>query len=489
MINPLNPINMVDFYKLSHISQYPSDTEILYSNFTARSDKHYNKTKYYNGKIVFWGLQAFIKDIIIEKFNTHFFNRPKKEVISEYKEVIENMLGKEINTSNIEKLHDIGYLPLEIKALKEGSEVNIKVPVITIKNTDKRFFWVTNYIETMLSAEMWKPITAATIARDYKNLVTYWSDKTCDNDNHVLYQCHDFGFRGMGSIEDAGNTSSGHLLYFLGSDTVPANIRLRNYYTSSKENYIYSSAIRGTEHSVMCAGGKEYELETFKRLLTNKELDGNFSIVSDTWDLGNVLTNILPKCKDIILNRNGTTVIRPDSGDPVKIVCGDKSLDKSNPLYYGCLELLWKEFGGTFNSKGYRVLNPKIGLVYGDGITINIADKMLDAMEKLGFASSNIVLGVGSYTYQYLTRDTLGFAVKATYGVFGGTPRELFKDPITDDGTKKSAKGLLKVIKENNNYILLDQQTESEERTGELKTVFINGKLTFNETIDKLRNF
>lgn len=489
MINLQNPISWVDLYKTSHISQYPKNTTLLYSNFTARSDKFYNKTKGYDGKLTFFGLQGFIKFVLIENFNNNFFNRPHDEVIFEYHKVMENILGFPIDTSNISKLHKLGYLPIKIKALPEGSRVGMKVPLLTIVNTIPEFFWVTNYIETMLSAELWKPVTCATIAHDYKQIMEIYANDTCDNDSHIPYQCHDFGCRGLSGMYDAMHSSAGHLLYFLGSDTVVSNLYLQNYYGVKDENYQYSSGIRGTEHSVMCAGGQEDEFETYKRLLTDVSLSGNFSIVSDTWDLFNVITNYLPKLKTIIEERPGKTVIRPDSGDQLKIICGDESKPDGSPERSGCIQLLWEIFGGYTNSKGYKVLNDKIGLVYGDGITIEKAVNILEKLKDMGFASSNIVFGVGSYTYQYLTRDTLGFAVKATYAEFDGVGKNLFKDPVTDNGVKKSAKGLLKVTFDNlGNYILLDQVTRQEETEGELLEIFCNSKLIVDKTIEELRS-
>lgn len=801
----INPMLSIDSYKTSHVKQYPLGTTSLYSNFTARSDKYFQALEeYYDHKVVFFGIQGFIKDVLIEQFQNGFFKRPHDEVVGECYDILSKVTGnRDIDISNISDLHKLGYLPLKIKALPEGSSVNIKIPLLTITNTLPEYFWLVNYIETMLSTYMWKPITSATIAKQYYKLVRDYADKTCDNYDHMQYQCHDFGCRGMGSMEDAMKSSAGHLLYFTGSDTIQSNVWLQQYYKVNDPDYVYSTAVPGTEHSVMCVGKKENECETYKRLI-HEFPKGIFSIVSDTWDIWKVLTNYLPKLKKDIEDRDGTIVIRPDcltsdteiltpqgwkcftdltedslvaqvsednktfefvkpsriinhpykgtmyhfknssgscditvtpnhrmvlkntdgtetimeaeelyaktnepndyngissvlyyspssdtdndlsekdkllvqyfneygkvysdmeddkehlynvfdntcrgpyspaitmsldsnsdmrvamrvcrsmgydesssedyglftddmsehidflnnktlsttwvqkfvslvgstckmlpvsvfnnkcmdllkrvlplagytfdqadtnetiiltirkveqqvnwnnvfsykteyngtvhcvtvptgkilvkrnncvlvtgnSGDQVKILCGNKGKkDVSFAEHSGCLELLWNEFGGTYNRKGYRVLNPKIGLVYGDGITLQKASAILNEMQHMGFASSNITLGVGSYTYQYNTRDTFGFAIKATHAVVNNESIDIFKDPITDDGVKKSAKGLLRVEKEHGEYVLYEQQTPEQEEQGELKTVFLDGELVREVTIEDLRQY
>lgn len=216
----------------------------------------------------------------------------------------------------------------------------------------------------------------------------------------------------------------------------------------------------------MCAGGKEDELETFRRLIT---------IVSDTWDFWKVMTGYLPKLKDEILARDGRLVIRPDSGNPAHIIAGYKQEDFENwreqveafkiisPIeWVGAYEVLWKIFGGTINEKGYKVLNPKVGIIYGDSITLERQEEIYKRLEERGFAATNLVPGVGSYTYQYKSRDSLGFAMKATWCQVNGEGREIFKDPKTDDGTKKSLKGLICVQSDGNKYIAEDQVTKEQ---------------------------
>jgi nicotinamide phosphoribosyltransferase len=486
----INPLFRVDFYKVGHINQYPSGTEEIYSNLTARSSKLAQKSSVFDDGIVVFGTTALIKEFFIEHFNEGFFNRPKDEVVNEYKTLVDNALGCDMDVSHIAALHDLGYLPLEIKALPEGSFVNIRVPFVTIRNTKPDFFWLTNYVETTLSSDLWKPCTVATIARQYKKLLTKYADLTGVPREFVLWQGHDFALRGLSGFD---NSTAGHLTSFLGTDTVSAIVFVNKYYHGDKT--FVGGSVPATEHSVMCAGGQESELQTFERLLEIYKT-GVISIVSDTWDFWKVIAgpdSIAAKLKDKILNRKpnavglAKVVFRPDSGNPVDILCGDVSAAVGSPESKGAVQCLWETFGGTINEKGYKVLNERVGLIYGDSITLERAEAILSRLAAQGFASSNVVFGIGSFTYQYITRDSFGMAVKATNATINGKDSELFKDPITDNGTKRSAKGLLRVEKINEEYVLFDQQTREQERQGELKTIFLDGMLMIDDTIEAIR--
>jgi nicotinamide phosphoribosyltransferase len=280
----------------------------------------------------------------------------------------------------------------------------------------------------------------------------------------------------MAGLEAGIIASAGHLLSFTGTDTLPAIDFLEEYYNADSDQELIAGSVAATEHSVMCMGTTSGEFDTYKRLITEIYPSGIVSIVSDTWDLWKVLTDIIPALKNEILSRNGKVVIRPDSGDPADILCGNPN-GKTEAEKKGVVELLWDIFGGTLNNKGYKELVPQIGAIYGDSITLKRAEDICRRLMENGFASTNIVLGIGSYTYQYNTRDTFGFAMKATYGEVNGEGREIFKDPITDDGTKKSAKGLMKVVLKEGKYELIDQVSWEEENQGELKEVFRDGKM------------
>lgn len=479
------PILYKDGYKVGHVFQYPKGTEMVYSNITPRGSRIDGVDK-----VVVFGIQYFIKDYLINRFNEGFFYQPKEKVLAQYKRRIDNYLGKDtVPIDHLSELHDQGYLPLEIKALEEGTLCPMRVPLLTIKNTIPKFFWLTNFLETILCSVIWHPMTSATIAHTYKKLLSEYANKTSDMPEFVQWQGHDFSMRGMSGLESAIISGAGHLLSFSGTDTIPAIDFLEKFYNANSDSELIGGSVPATEHSVMCLGGETSEYDTFKRLLTEVYPKGIVSVVSDTWDYWKVLTEVLSDMKNLIMAREGKLVIRPDSGDPVKIICGDEEATRGSPEYFGSIEILWKIFGGTINSKGYKQLDPHVGLIYGDSITLDRCKRICEGLEAKGFASTNVVFGIGSYTYQHVTRDTFGFAMKATYGIINGEPIEIFKDPITDSGIKKSAKGLLRV---NEDLTLSEQVSCEEEKTGLLKTVFLDGKLvkeySLQEIRDKLKN-
>lgn len=487
----LNPLTAIDFYKADHRRQYPDGTEYVYSNFTPRSGKLAPVLETYDNKVVFFGLQGFIKHFLIETWNDAFFSQPKEEIVKAYKARMDGALGVDaVTVHHIEALHDLGYLPIRIKALPEGSRVNMRVPMITVVNTKPEFFWLTNYLETCLSAGLWKSCATATIAYEYKKLLRGAAIKTGVDLKSIAIQAHDFSFRGMSGIHDAVQHSAGHLTSFIGTDTVAAIDYLEDYYNAEG---VIGVSVPATEHSVMCMGTKEDEVETFRRLIEYLYPKGIVSIVSDTWDFWQVITEFTVALKDKILARQpnemglAKVVFRPDSGDPVKIICGDTYAPKDSPAYKGAVECLWNVFGGTETDAGYKVLHERVGLIYGDSITLERAKRILDGLAAKGFASSNIVLGIGSYTYQYMTRDSFGFAMKATWGQVDGQGRDIFKDPITDSGLKKSAKGLLRVELEDGDFVLYDQQTPEQEKHGALEVVFEDGELLVDESLTEIR--
>ncbi|EOL9012907.1 nicotinate phosphoribosyltransferase [Cronobacter malonaticus] len=487
----MNPILAIDGYKVSHREQYPAGTTKVYSNFTPRSDRHFH-SPVADGKLVFFGLQGFLQWFLVDLFNAQFFARPEAEVVDEYQAVMDSYIGKgAVSADHIRALHQLGYLPLHIKALDEGSKVAMKVPVLTITNTLPEFFWLVNYLETVLSAELWKSSTNATIAHHYRTICERWAEKTCSDISHLDFQCHDFSFRGMSGLQDTAQAGCGHLLSFKGTDNIPSMLYARDYYTQGQECFIAAS-IPATEHSVMCMGEKESEIETFRRLICDLYPNGFVSIVSDTWDYWRVITEYTRELKTQIMAREGRVVFRPDSGDPVEILCGTGADDDTRadrtPEEKGSVEVLWEIFGGTVNDKGFKVLDPHVGLIYGDSITLERAEEILRRLAAKGFASSNVVFGVGSFTYQYNTRDTFGFAMKATYGEVNGVGRMIFKEPKTDSGLKRSARGLLRVERDDNgDYQLFDEQTLEQEQQGELKTRFLDGKLYGVEHLETLR--
>lgn len=337
-------------------------------------------------------------------------------------------------------------------------------------------------------------MNSATIADKYKQILKTYAIKTSDSPDFVQWQGHDFSYRGMFGNEAAMMSGAAHLLSFFGTDTLPAIDFLEEYYGANSDKEMIGGSIPATEHSVMCFGDSSDEYSTFHRLLTEVYPKGLVSVVSDTWDYWKVLIETLPKLKDIIMNRDGKLVIRPDSGDPVDIICGVNRSGMFGGTYppttkeeiKGSIEILWDIFGGKINSKGYKELDPHIGLIYGDSITLERAEEICRRLEQKGFASTNVVLGIGSYTYQYNTRDTFGFAMKATYGVVDGKPINIFKKPKTDDGLKNSAKGLLKV----DSNMKLHEEMSVEEcfvSTNMLQPVFRDSVLLKEFSLEEIR--
>lgn len=557
LITPL----LLDSYKLSHPEQYPAKTSLVYSNFTARSGKYLNDAKYG----IFFGLQYFIKEYLVYQFNDNFFNQPKEKVISECKRLITNHLGN-ADVSRLEALHDLGYLPIEIKALEEGTRVPIKTPMLVIFNTHPDFYWLTNGLETLLSNVLWKPVVSASIADVYMQEFKKYAEETCDDSMVVKFQGHDFSMRGMPGIEAALLSGAGHVTAFSGSDTVPVIMFMEEYYNANSDNEMIAVSVPASEHSVEClhaVAGEQVNEEGYVQHMLDTYPKGIVSVVSDGFDYWEMITKVLPKFKDQILGRDGTYVIRPDSGDPVEIVCGKEIDDVTNEYsrhyddnsmlrdwcaeiveerireetphgeyggdltmqfkyqdkYYECtvepnwnrydkqyyyidgidkvvfneieltpeekgsVQFLYEEFGGFTNSKGFIELDPHIRLIYGDSITMERQKEILRRLKDKGFASNAVVLGIGSFTYTMNTRDTLGLAVKATYGEVDGEGRPIFKDPATDDGMKKSAFGLLRVEED----LTLSDQQSWETEGGMLTTVFKDGKILRETSLNEVR--
>ena len=479
---------LCDFYKISHREQYPSGTEIVYSTWTPRASKIDGVDE-----VVAFGFQYFVEKFLINWFNEFFFNKSIEEVLYQYKYIIEATLGvRDPPTRHIEELHQTGFLPLEIKAVPEGTRVPIRVPMLTIQNTDKRFFWLTNYIETLASTTLWMPSTSATIAAQYRNILNCYAARTGSNPDFVKFQAHDFSMRGHSSLESGAMSGLGHLTSFVGTDTIPAIHMGMEYYGSDPMRELVGTSIPATEHSVMCAYGQD-ELTSYAHLLTNVYPTGMVSIVSDTWDFWNVVTNVIggKYLRDLIMKRDGKVVIRPDSGDPVKILCGDP--ESNDPAAHdGLVKVLWHIFGGKLNAAGYMELCPKIGAIYGDAITLDRCAEICYRLQQKGFASTNVVFGVGSFSYQYQTRDTFGFALKSTLCKINGEEKQIFKNPKTDDGTKKSQKGAVAVYRTPYGHIrYLDgmtlEQAEHSSNGNILETIFRNGKAYNRTTLQGVR--
>lgn len=560
----LNPMLLCDFYKLSHRKQYPSGTHYVYSTWTPRASRIEGIDK-----VVAFGYQAFIQEWLIDYFNECFFAADIEVILEDYAVVICGSFGLSLeqayeNVQHIRDLHALGYLPVRICAVPEGKSYPIRTPVLTIENTDPAFFWVTNYLESLMSCCLWQPATSATIALHYGKLLHQYAKSTSiANIPPTHLKMHDFSMRGMSSLQSACTSGAGHLLVSPFSDNIPAIMYMTYHYLMPDS---YASSVPATEHSVQCSYADD---EEYLRRMLELYPDGIFSIVCDGYDFWKFVMEILPKFKDQIMARTGTVVIRPDSGDPVKMLCGDNErpivedfsdapdleyakkqmliilrdkvcnetahgeggedepwgLFKHNGLIYklnayiywgrhdkkyyfiddikvescepyepeplkpeekGLVKCLWDIFGGTRTPQGYRQLDGHIGVIYGDAITYERADLILHSLKVADFASTNVMLGVGSFTYQYNTRDTFGFALKSTVVGIDDEMRPIYKDPKTDDGTKKSQRGFV-VVNEDGTYTDGLTTVEQLKLHDELQPIFQDGELLVKTSFAEIK--
>ena len=479
-----NPMLLIDFYKAVHAEMLPQNITKSVSYFTPRM----SRVKRWD-KVVMFGLQGFIKEYLIDYFNDNFFNIPLETVMSEYTRIMDNTLGKNAyNPKKIEKLHNLGYLPIQIVALPEGTLVPMHVPMFGITNTHKDFAWLPQALESLISAEMWHIMLAATVGYTYRQIVNEYYDKTCDDDVSRARALGAFDFRGEECLQSATKAGAGWLLSFLNTATVPAIPYLENYYLCdcAKEPVGFGSP--STEHSVMCSNfavdGDEITL--LRRLLTEIYPNTSFSAVLDSYDYWNVIDNILPQLKPEIMAHNGCMLMRGDSGDCVEVVT--KTVFK-----------LWDIFGGTVNSKGYKVLDSHVKAIYGDSITVQRCEEIYHILMENGFACSNVALGVGSFSFQCIeedgilkpfTRDTFSSCIKATYCEIDGTPTPIFKDP-KDGGFKKSQKGCCVVYNSMEGLWYQDEYSwlgASNSPYQLLETVFKDGKMVKEQTLSEVRS-
>ncbi len=376
----------------------------------------------------------------------------------------------------IVKVHG-GKLPIRIKAVKEGTLVPTHNVLMTIENTDENCFWLTNAMETMLM-RIWYPITIATNSFYAKQTIAKYLNETANDLNSLPFKLHDFGYRGVSSEESAGIGGMAHLVNFMGTDTLAAIVYANEYYNSGGVN---AFSVPASEHSVACSFGKENEEEYFLNML-DQYPTGIVSIVSDTYDVFNFVGTMSKKFKNKILARQGTVVFRPDSGDPIEV-------------NVKLINILWNIFGneGSITKTGHKLLPPEIRLIQGDGIDLKSLDQILKTVTDLGFSAENWVFGSGGGLLQKFDRDTLKFAIKASYGerIVDGNRFgfNIQKDPITSSG-KKSKAGELKLVKSFINDELITVTSDNENFSNYedlLEVVFENGEIKRTQQFEEIR--
>ena len=456
----------IDAYKLGHMCQYPQDTEYVYSVLQLRSDKNFKQ-------VPIVGLQYLIKEYLMQPI----LEEDVKELIEESK--LMGIYHPETETK-LMALVELGYLPIEIKALPEGSIVEMPNAICTIQNTVKGFHWCVGMVETLL-LKWWSALTTSACSFEYRKLVNKYFKETSDNDFLQPFAVHDFGSRGCQAPEDASFTGMAHLLNFDGSDTIVAMPLIRKYYNAQG---MVGCSVPASEHSVMCSFGREDEIKAFEHMMDTYPT-GIVSIVSDTYNWYDVMDKMTLDLKDKIVARDGKVVFRPDSGNPYEIICGISPM-RGTAITYGSKQLggiraLDKVFGHTVNSKGYKVLDSHVGLIYGDGMYLERFEKTLETLKHLGYSAENLVIGVGGILRNH-SRDTLGAAFKATCVCRNGVWTPIMKDPITDQG-KKSYKGFVYVSKQDGKYVTSNQETSE----NLLTTVFKNGKIIKDYTWEEIK--
>lgn len=479
-----NPMLLIDFYKAVHAEMLPKGITKSVSYFTPRMSRVQRWDK-----VVMFGLQGFIKTYLIDYFNEEFFSKPFNDVIADYKRIMDATLGKDAyKIDKIEKLHTLGYLPIEIIAIPEGTRVPMHVPMFGITNTHPDFAWLPQSLESLISAEMWHPMLAATVGYTYRDIVNKYYALTCDDNIPRARALGAFDFRGEECLQSAEKAGAGWCLSFLNTATVPTIPYLEANYNCdcTKEPVAFGSP--STEHAVQCSNyavdGDEETL--IRRLLTEIYPTTSFSAVLDSYDYWNVIDNILPKLRKEIMEHKGCMLMRGDSGDCVEVVT--KTVFK-----------LWDIFGGTINSKGYKVLDSHVKAIYGDSITIQRCEQIYQILMENGFACSNVALGVGSFSFQCVeedgilkpfTRDTFSSCIKATYCEIDGKPYPIFKNP-KEGGFKKSQRGCCIVYPQDDQIFFCDccnWDKASSDPANLLQPVFKDGLMVKEQSLAEIRN-
>lgn len=439
-----NPLLLTDSYKLTHWKQYPPGTQFIYSYFESRGGRF--------PSVLFFGLQYFLKRYLAGPVVT-------RERIDEAEALTAAHLGdgKLFNREGWEHILNVhgGRLPVRIRAVPEGTTVPVHNVLATIENTDPNAYWLTNLLETVL-VQVWYPTTVATLSGEMKRLLGEWMDRTAGHREGLAFKLHDFGFRGVSSPESAGIGAAAHLLNFRGTDTIAGLLLAREYYGEPMAGF----SIPAAEHSTITSWGRDHEREAYANMLEQFPR-GLVAVVSDSYDVYHACRSVWgAELRERVLQRDGTVVIRPDSGDPATVVVN-------------VLEILGERFGYRTNGSGYRVLDPHVRLIQGDGVNYDSTAATLERIAAAGWSTENVTFGMGGALLQKLDRDTQRFAFKCSHAVVDGEEREVSKDPVTDPG-KRSKPGRLKLIRDAG---VLRTVPEGDPGEDQLVEVFRDGRL------------
>lgn len=458
-MNNRNLVLNSDSYKYSQFSQYPPNTTVVYSYIESRGGV-YDAT-------VFFGLQAFIKEYLVGPVVT-------MEMIDEAEALI-TAHGEPFNRAGWEYIVRVhgGRLPVVIKAVPEGTVVGVKNVLATIENTDPSCYWLTSFLETALLRAIWYPTTVATNSYENKKQILNALEKTGDPST-IDFKLHDFGARGVSSLESAGIGGAAHLVNFQGTDTVEALLFARRYYNADMAGF----SVPAMEHSTVTSWGREGEVDSYRNMVkVNGKPGGIVSVVSDSYDIFAACEKWGTELKQDVIDSGATLVVRPDSGDPATVV-------------KKCLQILEKHFGSTVNAKGFKVLN-NVRVLQGDGINHQSIKSILYTITLAGFSADNVVFGQGGMLLQTVNRDDFRFAMKCSAALIDGKWVDVFKDPITDQG-KQSKKGRLELIRhKDGTFTTMREEDVAKTCVGSdmrmLETVFQNGVLIRDMTFDEVR--
>lgn len=515
--------NITDGYKLGHPSQYVKGTESVTANFTPRSAQYARVTEFgKTDKMVWIGISYACQEYLINVWNDTFFSKPKEKVIARYVARIERYLGPGQGKAAIkmmEDIHDLGYLPLRIKALPEGSRVNPGIPVFTITNSIKDSNWDTtfhalvNYVETVLSTTIWPMCNSASLVEQYYLLAKYFGELTGASPEYWLpFAAHNFALRGHRGVEDGVMSAFGHSMFFNGTDSFIVEDFIDEYYPT-EGGRVFASSVNATEHATVCqriAFHNGDEQVALKEFITEVYPDGIISYVADADKYWNVVTVIVPALKDVILARKpradgqpAVLTLRPDSSPktPYEIIMGDREgLDPSvhvydmTPQQKGTLQCLWETFGGELvtgsNGKQYKLLDSHVRVIYGEAIPLEMAEKIYSAMEEQGWCVGNLFFGIGSWAFlKDSSRDSYGCATKATNSEVKGKEVPMQKT-VDTSSYKQSARGRLRVEfnGEKQLFELFQNQTPEQEEQGQLQDVFLNSQMLIKPTAGEIRD-
>jgi nicotinamide phosphoribosyltransferase len=455
-----NIILNTDSYKVSMFKQYPAGTTGVYSYIESRGGR-YDRT-------VFFGLQAFIKEYLLE---------PITQADIDIADEILTAHGEPFNRAGWQYILDkhMGYLPVVIRAVPEGTVVPVKNVLATIENTDPECFWLTTWLETALLRAVWYPTTVATQSWKIKQVILDALEKTGDPST-IDFKLHDFGARGVSSMESAGIGGASHLVNFMGSDTISGVLYAREYYGAGVAGF----SIPAAEHSTITSWGRDNEVKAYENMLKQFAKPGSIvAIVSDSYDIYNAVDKLWgEELRQMVIDSGATVVIRPDSGDP-DVVCRQ------------LVQKLDAKFGSTVNSKGFRVLN-NVRLIQGDGVNENTIRTILGSFQAYGYSADNIAFGMGGALLQQVDRDTQRFAMKCSSALINGKWIDVQKDPVTDSG-KKSKAGRVTLWNSGGEWISAVNKPTGWHDKGigdfvdALQEVYRDGKLVKEITFDQVR--